>query len=119
MIRIARSQNSVRRVKKVGHGTAFTHELRVITNREALSAPLAAFSFQDREHHRFGGSSQNRAAQDKHVWRLLLPDGRANLPRHVLDVAKIELAIFQAGRSDADKRYLRIQYRRSGIGRRM
>src|SRR5450755_1145152 len=103
MVRIARSENGVRRVQKVSDRAAFAHELRVVAKGESLTALLAAFFFQDGKHNRFGGSSQDRTPQNKNMRRLFLPDGGADFPRNMFDVAEVKLAIFQAGGSDANE----------------
>ena len=114
VLSIARSENGVGRIEKVGDRAAFAHELGVVADGEILATFLAAFLFEDGKHHGLGGSGQYRAAQNKNVRRFFLPDGGADFAGNVLDVAEIELAIFQAGRSDADERDFGIQH---GCGR--
>ena len=46
--------------------------------------------------------------------RIFLADGRTDFPGNLLDVAEIELAIFQTGRSDANERDFGIEH---GLGR--
>ena len=116
MLGVAGSKNGVGRVQEVGDRAAFAHELRVIANREIRSALLAAFFFEDGEHDGFGGSGQHRTAQNKNVRRFFLADGGADFPGNALDVAEVELAIFQAGRSNADERDFGIQHGRGGVG---
>jgi hypothetical protein len=114
MLSVACSENSVGRIQKVPNRAAFAHELGVIANGKILAAFLTTFFFEYGEHHSFRGSSQHRAAQNKNVRRFFLADYRGDLASNVLDVAEIEFAIFQAGRSDADERDLGIQH---GCGR--
>src|SRR5271167_1434201 len=116
MAGVTGTENGVGRVEEVGDGAAFAHELRVIANREILAALLAAFFFKNRENDLLGGSSEHRAAQNKNVRRIFLADRRSDLPRYVLDVAEVELAIFQAGRSNADERDFGIQHSYGRVG---
>ena len=51
--------------------------------------------------------------------RFFLADGGADFPGNVLDVAEVELAIFQAGRSDADERDFGIKHGCRGVGGRV
>ena len=118
VVSVAGSENRIRRIQKVGDRAAFAHELRVIANRETLAALLAAFFFQNGEHDSFGGSRQYCAAQNKNVRRLFLADGGSDFPGHVLDVAEVEFAIFQAGCTYADERDFGIQHSRGGVGSR-
>src|ERR1035437_8134845 len=103
VVGVAGSEDGVGRVEEVGDGAAFAHELRVIADGEILAALLAAFFFQDGEHDGLGGSRQHRAAHNNNMRRFLLPDGAADFPGNALDAAEVELAIFQAGRSDANE----------------
>src|SRR6266404_3167864 len=107
---VAGAENGRGRVQEVGDGAAFAHKLRVVANGEVLAAFLAALFFKDGEDDRFVCSGEHRTAQNKNVRRFFLADGGADFPGNALDVAEVELAIFQARRSDADERDFRIQH---------
>ena len=112
------SEDSVGRLQKISDGTAFAHELWVVTDSKVSAEFTSTGLLYCRNHQRFGRARENCASQNDQVVRVLIFQYGADFGSYTLHVRQIEFSTSQAGRTYANKRNFRLlnRYRRAGRG---
>ena len=97
-------------------GRAFTQELGIVAEAEALAGRLAGGRFQCRDTAFLGAAGHAGRAHDDAVVSVLRGQSLADVAAHFFDVFQADRSVGRRGRPDADERDLGIVDGVSGVG---